>query len=54
MPPTSDRLRTSVIRQVTKPCLFLDESLGDDSDAKYDVDGLGDPFSVDSSSDCED
>ena len=39
------------------PSIELDESLGSDSDAENaddDVDGLGDPFSEDSSSDCED
>ena len=33
---------------------MMDESLGSDSDAEDDMDGLGDPFSEDSSSDCED
>ena len=39
------------------PSIELDESLGSDSDAENvddDVDGLGDPFSEYSSSDCED
>ena len=33
---------------------MMDESLGSDSDAEDDVDGLDDPFSEESSSDCED